>query len=77
MMEKAKGEVHVVARYASVLSSQSLSIELIMFNKDLFFQLLKSLGKRKKQDLDDIIPPILEPEGSSKTFRGKMRPFII
>jgi hypothetical protein len=28
-----------------------------------------SRGKRKKQDLDDIIPSILEPEGSSKTFR--------
>jgi len=28
-----------------------------------------SRGKRKKQDLDDIIPSILEPEGSSKAFR--------
>jgi len=26
-------------------------------------------GKRKKQDLDDIIPSIMEPEGSSKAFR--------
>ncbi|MCJ7684980.1 MAG: transposase, partial [Desulfobacteraceae bacterium] len=28
-----------------------------------------SRGKRKKQDLDDIIPSIMEPEGSSKAFR--------
>jgi len=28
-----------------------------------------SRDKRKKQDLDDIIPSILEPEGSSKAFR--------
>ena len=27
-----------------------------------------SWGKRKKQDQDDIIPSILEPEGSSKAF---------
>jgi len=28
-----------------------------------------SRGKRKKQDLDDIIPSILQPEGSSRAFR--------
>ena len=28
-------------------------------------------GKRKKRDPDDIIPPILESEGLSKTFTRK------
>ena len=28
-----------------------------------------SRGKRKKQNLDDIVPSILQPEGSSKAFR--------
>jgi len=46
-----------------------------------------SRGKRKKQDLDDIIPSILEPIGSSKALRKnwarliqksmKLIPFVV
>ncbi len=35
-----------------------------------------SRGKRKKQDLDDIIPSMLEPEGSSKALRKNWARFI-
>ena len=28
-----------------------------------------SRGKRKKQDLDELIPSILEPDGSSKQYK--------
>ena len=35
-----------------------------------------SCGKCKKAELDDLIPSILEPEGSSKAFRKNLARLI-